>query len=252
MNNQIEPIHIISLGAGVQSSTMALMAAKGEITPMPKCAIFADTQDEPKEVYDTLDTLEGLLPFPIVRVTNGKLSATFKEKFVHIPTFKLKKDGSVSMGKRQCTKNFKLKPIYHYAKQMCFATSKQPVILWVGITTDEISRVKPARVKYIKNRWPFIENGKNRYWCEQYLKLAGLKVAKSACEFCPLHSDYSWRHLSKVSFQRAAQLDRWFNKERKEYLHPSCKPLAEIDFSTEEERGQLNMFNNECEGLCGV
>lgn len=43
-----EPIHIISLGAGVQSSTMALMAAAGEITPMPKCAIFADTQDEPE------------------------------------------------------------------------------------------------------------------------------------------------------------------------------------------------------------
>ncbi len=35
-----EPIHIISLGAGVQSSTMALMAAHGKITPMPKCAIF--------------------------------------------------------------------------------------------------------------------------------------------------------------------------------------------------------------------
>jgi len=33
--------HVISLGAGVQSSTMALMAAAGEITPMPDCAIFA-------------------------------------------------------------------------------------------------------------------------------------------------------------------------------------------------------------------
>ena len=42
----ISPIHIISLGAGVQSSTMALMAACGEITPMPQCAIFADTQAE--------------------------------------------------------------------------------------------------------------------------------------------------------------------------------------------------------------
>jgi len=38
-----EPIHIISLGAGVQSSTMSLMAAAGEITPMPTAAVFADT-----------------------------------------------------------------------------------------------------------------------------------------------------------------------------------------------------------------
>lgn len=29
-------IHVISLGAGVQSSTMALMAAHGEIEPMPE------------------------------------------------------------------------------------------------------------------------------------------------------------------------------------------------------------------------
>lgn len=43
--------HIISLGAGVQSSTLALMAAAGEIAPMPVAAIFADTQDEPASVY---------------------------------------------------------------------------------------------------------------------------------------------------------------------------------------------------------
>lgn len=52
-----EPIHVISLGAGVQSSTMALMAAKGEITPMPTAAVFADTQDEPQSVYRWLDWL---------------------------------------------------------------------------------------------------------------------------------------------------------------------------------------------------
>ena len=36
-------LRVISLGAGVQSTTMALMAAHGEIGPMPDCAIFADT-----------------------------------------------------------------------------------------------------------------------------------------------------------------------------------------------------------------
>lgn len=46
----MKPFHGISLGAGVQSSTMALMAAHGELTPMPDAAIFADTQDEPAKV----------------------------------------------------------------------------------------------------------------------------------------------------------------------------------------------------------
>lgn len=66
-------ITIISLGAGVQSSTMAMMAARGMLTPMPDCAIFADTQSEPAAVYRHLDWLEKQLPFPVHRVTAGSL-----------------------------------------------------------------------------------------------------------------------------------------------------------------------------------
>ena len=59
---------ILSLGAGVQSSTLALLAAAGEITPIPDCAIFSDTGAEPASVYKYLDYLEKLLPFPVHRV----------------------------------------------------------------------------------------------------------------------------------------------------------------------------------------
>jgi 3'-phosphoadenosine 5'-phosphosulfate sulfotransferase (PAPS reductase)/FAD synthetase len=52
---------------------MALMAAKGEITPMPDYAIFADTQAEPDHIYEWLDWLESQLPFPVLRVTRGSL-----------------------------------------------------------------------------------------------------------------------------------------------------------------------------------
>lgn len=60
-----EPIHILSLGAGVQSSAMALMAAVGEVTPMPAFAVFADTGDEPDDVYTWLERLRQLLPFRV-------------------------------------------------------------------------------------------------------------------------------------------------------------------------------------------
>ena len=50
--------HYLSLGAGVQSSTLALMYATGELSPMPEAAIFADTQAEPASVYEWLDWLE--------------------------------------------------------------------------------------------------------------------------------------------------------------------------------------------------
>ena len=58
-------LRVLSLGAGVQSTTIALMAARGEIEA-PDCAIFADTGDEPAAVYEHLAWLQsGVLPFPI-------------------------------------------------------------------------------------------------------------------------------------------------------------------------------------------
>lgn len=43
-------MRILSLGAGVQSSTIALMAERGETDPID-AAVFADTQAEPAGVY---------------------------------------------------------------------------------------------------------------------------------------------------------------------------------------------------------
>src|SRR3990167_7336860 len=106
-------IHIISLGAGVQSSTMALMAAAGEITPVPTAAIFADTQDEPSEVYAWLNYLEKQLPFPIIRITRGPLMVAAvvegmvqeagKNSYVGLPTYT-----QTGIKQRQCTKYFKI------------------------------------------------------------------------------------------------------------------------------------------------
>jgi len=80
---------VISLGAGVQSSTMALKAACGEF-PRPDCAIFADTGYEPKSVYLYLDYLKSMLPFPIHIVRKGNikddmLAAKDKSNFLVAP-----------------------------------------------------------------------------------------------------------------------------------------------------------------------
>jgi hypothetical protein len=121
--------HIISLGAGVQSSTMALMAAAGEITPMPDCAIFADTQAEPKSVYVWLDWLEKQLPFPVVRVTKGNLSEmalvvrtsklsgqTYTKH--NIPAFTINPARKIGLMKRHCTGDFKIEMIHRKLRQL--------------------------------------------------------------------------------------------------------------------------------------
>lgn len=51
-------INVLSLGAGVQSTAMLLMACHGEITPKPDLVIFSDTGWEPKAVYRHLEWLK--------------------------------------------------------------------------------------------------------------------------------------------------------------------------------------------------
>ena len=82
---------IISLGAGVQSSTMALMSAKGDLPPVD-CAIFADTMYENSASYKYLKYLKELLPFPIYTVSKGNikedmLSARGTTNFVVAPFY---------------------------------------------------------------------------------------------------------------------------------------------------------------------
>lgn len=271
-----EPIHIISLGAGVQSSTMALMAACGEITPMPVAAIFADTQAEPKSVYTWLDWMEKQLPFPVRRVTAGNLESDTlrirerkdKKGFWNpsgIPHYSVNRDGSAGHGPRQCTHDFKLTPLARGQRAEMKALGAKHCFVWIGISTDEAMRVKPSRVRYSTHRWPLIEADMNRRACLAWMKAHGFPVPpRSACVFCPYHSDREWKRLKEqepVEFARAVQFEKSYQEAKARnslrlgfvpFLHASRKPLSEVDFSTEEERGQLNMFNNECEGMCGV
>lgn len=68
-------LRVLSLGAGIQSTTLALMAAHGEIGPMPDCAIFADTGWEPQAVYEHLEWLMSgnVLPYPVHIVSAGNI-----------------------------------------------------------------------------------------------------------------------------------------------------------------------------------
>ena len=63
---------VISLGGGVQSSVMALMASQGAFDAIPNCAIFADTHREPPTTYTHLDWLSKHLNFPLYVVDNGR------------------------------------------------------------------------------------------------------------------------------------------------------------------------------------
>jgi hypothetical protein len=39
---------------------------------------------------------------------------------------------------------------------------------------------------------------------------------------------------------------------QQQFMHPSRIPLDQVDLSTPAERGQIDLFANECEGMCGL
>jgi hypothetical protein len=57
-----------------------------------------------------------------------------------------------------------------------------------------------------------------------------------------------------IAFERAMQIAAKQDETANgiPYLHRSLKPIDQVDFRTEEERGQGSLFGNECTGLCGV
>jgi hypothetical protein len=273
-----EPIHIISLGAGVQSSTMALMAAAGEITPMPQCAIFADTQAEPASVYKWLDWLEKQLPFPVHRVTAGSLEAealrmkTTKDGRVFartdIPFFTKSADGELGkITHRSCTADYKIKPIMKAARKIGGIKRGQKtvgVIQWIGISTDEKLRMKESRDPWAKSRWPLIELRMSRACCLRWMEQHGYpQPPRSSCVFCPFHNNAEWRRLQveepgefakAVEFEKKVQAVKAAtdNFDTTPYLHKRCKPLDSVDFRSDIERGQKTLdWQDECTGYCG-
>lgn len=253
-------MHVISLGAGVQSSTMALMAAAGEIAPMPDCAIFADTGWEPKAVYEHLERLEKALPFPVYRVSGGNLRndtvaprSKRPRRFSDIPWFTINDAGIPGMGKRQCTAHYKIHPINRKIVELCNGQRRKgQAHLWIGISTDEAFRLKPSRVQYIVRRHPLIDMRMNRGDCRAWLERHGWDAPRSACIGCPYRTDEQWQFLTPEEIADAVIVDEVIRNEQAavtKFVHRTLKPLRDVDFSN---RGQSDLFNNECEGMCGI
>ena len=258
-------VHLISLGAGVQSSTMALMAAAGEITPMPEAAIFADTQHEPPSVYAWLDWLTPRLPFPLIRISKGSLAETALRVRVSrngnrytsssIPAF-LHPTG---MMPRQCTRDFKVRPIVATVRRL---RKGRPVVQWIGISRDEAHRMKPSRVSWITHRWPLVELGLRRRDCLAWMKDHGFPVPpRSACVFCPYHSNGEWQRLQEKepeAFEAAVTFEKNYQAAMQQtrrlrtipFLHRSRVPLDRVRFGPDDQ--QPDLWGNECEGMCGV
>ena len=257
------------------------MAANGEIDPVD-CAIFADTQSEPKAVYAHLERLRSAVPFQVHVVSKGSLRQEIIDAsegrsgaWARPPLYLRNPDGSNGMLRRQCTQDYKLDVIRRKVRELAGVKRGSPgpreviVEQLIGISIDEATRQRESRCRWIDNAYPLVRMGITRAECIEKLKAWGwLDVPKSACTFCPYHSDAMWTEM-KVndpdSFSDAVEIDRRLRRPAMKrvlrgqaYLHASRRPLELVNFRTtvsrtpDERQLDFGRFTQECEGMCGV
>lgn len=251
-------MRVLSLGAGVQSSTLLLMACEGEL--QIDAAIFADTQWEPAAVYDWLTVLEKRAEaagIPIYRVTAGNIRKRALEGTSDswMPLHVINRRGQAGILRRQCTKNYKIRPIARQVRALG-GGPKNPVTMIIGISVDEYQRMRTSDVKFITNEYPLVDQRMARQDCVKWLGDHGYSTpSKSSCVGCPYRNNAGWRALTPIEFADAVAFDHEMrdirNARVQAFLHTSLVPLDMADLRSEQDRGQTEMFESDgCGVLC--
>ena len=226
---------ILSFGAGMQSTALALMSCENAISlkkgrPMPHpdvpiydLVIFCDLGMEPSWVMDqvifTQDACEQAeIPFKIL---DSPLHADFMRNFgerrtVSIPWWTLRDDGHKAKMPRNCTIDYKIEAISKYVRwevlgyrkgQRLRLEDRKAHEMHMGFSYEEQKRCKESTNPMFVNRYPLVEMKLVRADNYAYIRdVWGLETRASACTFCPFHRNYFFRYLRENLPEEYAQL----------------------------------------------
>ena len=266
------PIRVLSMGWGVQTWTLAAMAALDEIEK-PDYVVFADTTHEIEGTTLFASTWGPWLEdhgLRVVASSSSKTDVSSATSSVWIPAFTLSAEGAEGQLNRQCTQNWKVRVVRAFcraelARRGIDGLPPGSVEMWMGISLDEIERMRDSDVKYIANRYPLIERRITRQQCEEWLLTHHLPIPpKSSCTFCPYRSPVGWQSIKRrggPDWDKAVAVDTAIRDRRHNghvlFLHPARKPLAEAVVIPEDfGMSQVEMFDEGamgCDGgICGV
>jgi len=270
-------LKVLSLGAGVQSSTIFMMSCLGELDRLD-AAVFADTGWEPRAVYKWLAWLKDQgkrYGIPVFTVKHGdiKSDALISQvrglkvngvRWASMPFFVLgRDDGKRGMIRRQCTYEYKIRPLEKEFRRIAGYKKYARIPIggievWKGISVDESRRATISRVRWISFYYPLIEKGIDRAACLKWFSDRGFpEPPRSACIGCPYHSNKEWLRLRDdhpEEWRDAVEFDRGIRKiggmRGDCFLHAARVPLDEVKL--DKCTRQLSLFSDECAGVCGV
>lgn len=253
----------LSLGGGVQSSTLLLMSWLGQ-WEKPDHIIFADTLWESCQTYEWIQWLEKTTGIEIIRVsagdllhraTTGRPGKSGRQIFRRLlPLFVHHENGKVGrIPTRGCTIEFKRRVLMKKQKELSSAKYGQNWVCaetWLGITIDEAHRLRDSDVAWMRYRYPLVELGMTRQDCIDWLKSHGYPVPpRSSCVFCPFHSDAHWMELLQDEIEREKIL---YAERRIKNMNPKFSLFKRAKSATEflQQKSTKEQPQEECSGFC--
>src|SRR5205085_2432791 len=111
-----------------------------------------------------------------------------------------------------CSNEWKQRVVRRWLRQQGYGP-RHPIRLWLGMSLDEIGRVKPSGVGWIEHAWPllFDVQALRRSACRALILQAGLpEPPKSSCWMCPHRGNAQWARLKEqypADWDKAVALD---------------------------------------------
>ena len=245
---------IWSYGGGTQTAAIAVLILQGKL-PRPDVVVMADTAREIESTWQylrdvvqpALDTI-GLT----VQVAGHELSTV--DLYGHngdllIPSFTTQSNG----GKLPtlCSNEWKQRVIRRWLRQQ--GINDCDVLL--GISTDEVERMKPSGLNWYRHVYPLIEMvPTSRVNCAALVESYGWPMPpKSRCWMCPNQSPLMWSDMRKqqpAEFAKAVAFEQEVQQaDPHVWLHKAMIPLTDAVDVTDK---QPSLFDGCDSGYCFV
>ena len=213
---------ILSFGAGMQSTALALMSCERAMgksnlypeVPIYDAVVFCDLGLEPawvtKQVEFTRRACDmASIPFYIL---DPPLYKDFMHNFgrrrtVSIPWWTLMEDGHKSKMPRNCTIDYKIEKVSKFVRWELLKYKKGQRLrphdikaheMHMGFSAEEKRRCKNNPNELFINKFPLVTMGLTRADNYKYiLERWGLDTKASACAFCPFHRNYFFQYIKQ-------------------------------------------------------
>lgn len=238
-------IEVFSSGGGTQSTCIAALIVQGRL-PKPDFMVIADTGRECSSTWEYLDAvIRPAMATVGVEVHRLNLESWGRKRYQNefaygnllVPAFTMQ-SGEIGKLPGFCSSKWKVDSINRFL--LAQGIRRKDYKKWIGFSLDEWRRVqRMACGEEYRNgliRFPLVHDVPlQRHEAIREVERMGWPTPpRSRCWMCPNQKDDQWFSLSADDFAKAVTKEKEIRGTNPHvWLHKSCTPLDEVDFSPE-------------------